>query len=111
MGGNCPMCFGGFLCCDGVTCNVDSYNDPLNCGGCGNVCPKATPYCGDGKCMVAPCEDQDCGPDSTCCGKSCCKTGDICCEQEGPVSGGPVCHTPTAQEPSCPPGCMACALR
>lgn len=45
-----------------------------------------------------------CGAAQTCCGTSCCNAGDICCELDGPVSTIG-CYTPTAQQPTCPPGC------
>jgi hypothetical protein len=36
----------------------------------------------------------------------CCGVGQLCCEQQGPVSGGlPTCFTPTADQRTCPQGC------
>jgi hypothetical protein len=35
----------------------------------------------------------------------CCGAGQLCCNVEGPTSGMIVCHTPTAEQPSCPQGC------
>jgi hypothetical protein len=108
MGMNCPTCE-GFICCNGVSCNVDPYNDPTNCGGCGNTCSGSTPFCMNGKCTQTPCtQGQDCAPDTSCCGGSCCASGQICCEMEGPVSGEPTCYTPTQQQPTCPLGCLTC---
>jgi len=47
-----------------------------------------------------------CGNGSTCCGTSCCSTGQLCCQQEGPVATlYPGCFTPTAAQPTCAPGC------
>jgi len=31
--------------------------------------------------------------------------GQICCKNDGPVSGAAECYTPTEQAPSCPQGC------
>ncbi len=102
--GSCnPACGSGRMCC-GTTC-INPDNDPLNCGGCGNVCSGSTPYC-DGTCKPLPCADAGtCGAGSTCCGSSCCASGQICCKDEGPVTGAPSCYTPTAQAPTCPQGC------
>ncbi|MBK7395967.1 MAG: hypothetical protein IPJ34_06585 [Myxococcales bacterium] len=44
-----PGCDAGLLACGGVC--VDPDIDPLNCGGCGNVCP--TGLCNGGKCRGA----------------------------------------------------------
>ena len=46
-----------------------------------------------------------CAPNSICCGSTCCPVGDICCEDQGPISRAPSCFTPTAAEPTCPQGC------
>ncbi len=46
-----------------------------------------------------------CAPSSICCGSTCCAVGDICCEDQGPISRAPSCFTPTAAEPTCPQGC------
>ena len=41
-----------------------------------------------------------------CCGNICCGAGQMCCEDQGPVGGrAPTCHTPTADQPTCPQGC------
>ena len=58
--------------------------------------------------MVPPCSQTAgiCAPNSLCCGTTCCAVGDICCQVDGPVSGGPpTCVTPTAAMPTCPQGC------
>jgi len=98
-------CTTGRSCCGGGCVNLQ--NDPLNCGMCGNRCEGATPYCGDGTCQQPPCDPpvELCAPGSICCGSTCCAIGDICCEDQGPVSRGPSCFTPTAAEPTCPQGC------
>jgi len=98
-------CTTGRSCCGGGCVNIQ--NDPLNCGMCGNRCEGATPYCGDGTCQQPPCDPQVelCAPGSICCGSTCCPVGDICCEDQGPVSRGPSCFSPTAAEPTCPQGC------
>jgi len=106
-GGNCPACGPGDLCCNGVSCSVDAYNDPLNCGSCNHQCQGATPFCQQGMCIQTPCNGQPCPSGTTCCASKCCQSGDICCEFEGPQSYVG-CYTPTAQQPSCPPGCNTC---
>jgi hypothetical protein len=86
---------------------VNLQNDPLNCGVCGKRCEGVTPYCGNGTCQAAPCNSMTelCAPSSVCCGSVCCPVGDICCEEQGPVSRVPSCYTPTAAAPTCPQGC------
>ena len=106
-GGNCPTCQQGLLCCNGVACDVDSLNDPHNCGGCNQTCPSSMPFCKQGTCAPTPCDGQPCAASLTCCGSQCCQAGDICCETEGPTDSLE-CYTPTAAQPSCPPGCPAC---
>jgi hypothetical protein len=66
-----------------------------------------TPYCGDGTCQQSPCNSQTelCAPNSICCGNICCPVGDICCQDQGPISVAPNCHTPTMAAPTCPQGC------
>jgi hypothetical protein len=47
-----------------------------------------------------------CASGSACCGSSCCKDGELCCQADGPVSGGkPTCFTPTTDQRTCPQGC------
>jgi hypothetical protein len=106
-GGNCPTCQGGLTCCNGVTCSVDPFNDPDNCGGCYQRCTGTTPFCQQGKCTAVPCSGPACTTGETCCGTQCCQAGDICCDMEGPLDyiG---CYTPTTQQPSCPAGCPTC---
>ena len=104
--GSCAVaCTTGRNCCGGDCVNLQ--NDPFNCGTCGNRCDGNTPYCGDGTCQQPPCNPQTelCAPNSVCCGSTCCPVGDICCEQQGPISGAPSCFTPTTAEPTCPQGC------
>lgn len=47
------------------------------------------------------------GNGRTCCGTSCCASGDLCCAQStgGVSSPYPTCYTPTSSQPTCPPGC------
>ena len=54
-------CMKGFSDCDGAVktgCEVDSFNDVKNCGGCGAVCPNVIngmPDCMLGKCGIGTC--------------------------------------------------------
>jgi len=53
--GNCilGMCNQGFANCDGNPMNgCESFvaTDPMNCGGCGNVCPMNMPFCNMNAC-------------------------------------------------------------
>ena len=98
------LCTVGRTCCGGACVNVQ--NDPRNCGVCGKSCGGNTPYCGDGTCQAAPCGPlTDCFSAASCCGNSCCAVGDICCQDQGPISVAPKCFNPTAAEPTCPQGC------
>jgi hypothetical protein len=101
----CAACAIGRNCCSGACVNLQ--NDPFNCGACGNPCAAGTPFCSDGTCQQPPCDPQVelCALNSICCGSTCCPLGDICCEEQGPISRGPICYTPTADAPSCPQGC------
>jgi hypothetical protein len=63
MAGQCSlgMCNMGFKNCDGNDmngCEVNTGNDPSNCGACGNVCvvPHATAGCVMGQCTVSMCD-------------------------------------------------------
>ena len=86
--GVCALaCTVGRTCC-GAGC-VNPNNDPFNCGGCGKKCD-ADQACIGGMCQPAPCS---------------CVPGDLCCEMDGPVSGGASCFHPTAQQTTCPQGC------
>jgi hypothetical protein len=89
-------------CCDGRCLKL--ANDPFNCGKCGNRCPAERPLCEGGECGKAPCSSTSCGG-ALCCGRGCCQPDQLCCSIEGPISSAIVCHTPTAAEPTCPPGC------
>jgi hypothetical protein len=105
-GGVCNvLCTTGRMCCGGACVNLE--NDPFNCGTCGNACKAPTSFCGGGTCQAPACGPAvDCLPTATCCGSTCCGAGQLCCDQQGPVSGGsPVCFTPTADQPTCPQGC------
>jgi hypothetical protein len=91
------------MCCNGKCANL--VNDPTNCGACGTRCEGATPYC-EGTCKAAPCErDSATCANGSCCGSECCSQGQLCCNPQGPLDRGPVCYTPTAEQPTCPPGC------
>jgi hypothetical protein len=71
-------------------------------------CTGSTNLCSNGKCVVATCAPTTelCAPNSFCCGSACCLPGQLCCEVQGPVAGGPPsCFTPTADQPTCPQGC------
>jgi hypothetical protein len=92
------------MCCGGSCLNLQ--NDPFNCGKCGNVCPATMPFCGGGMCQAPACGPAiDCNPTTICCGNNCCGKGQLCCDEQGPVTTGPVCYTPTADQPTCPQGC------
>jgi hypothetical protein len=98
------LCTVGRTCC--VNACVNLQNDPFNCGKCGNVCEPATPFCDGGTCGRPPCEPNViCIGTATCCGNMCCGVGQLCCEEQGPVSRAPVCFTPTADQKTCPQGC------
>jgi hypothetical protein len=107
VGGGCSgtSCGTERLCCAGVC--VNPSNDPMNCGQCTMRCPAATPYCGGGSCQATPCQldGGSCGAGGSCCGSTCCTGGQICCDRQGPISGQPVCYSPTAAQPTCPLGC------
>lgn len=85
-------------CCDGHC--VNQYNDPFNCGKCGNKCDTGT-YCTGGQCVTPPCQ-KTCGG-AQCCDTACCSNGQLCCDPQGPVSLSPVCTTPV--NGTCPMGC------
>ncbi len=53
--GNCVLgaCNAGFANCDGNPqngCEANLSRDPMNCGGCGKVCPMNLPFCNNGAC-------------------------------------------------------------
>ncbi len=63
VGGTCEMgaCHAGFVDCNSDPadgCEVDTNADPVNCGGCFQVCdlPNATAGCAGGSCTVAGCD-------------------------------------------------------
>jgi hypothetical protein len=43
--------------------------------------------------------------DGSCCGTACCQPNQLCCSISGPIGDFVTCHTPTKEEPTCPPGC------
>jgi hypothetical protein len=100
-------CAGGTTCCGGKCVNLQ--NDPFNCGSCGSACAASPPYC-SGVCQAPPCFAPTLPPPgSFCCGQNHCKQGQLCCDVQGPgPTGGPVCHTPSAAQPTCPIGCPLC---
>lgn len=53
--GTCTLqCNAGFVDCNNDTtdgCEADLRSDPLNCGGCGNICPQNLPGCQNGQCV------------------------------------------------------------
>lgn len=70
-----PACDIGLTCCNGVC--MDLMNDPMNCMGCGTVCPFANAGCCAGRC-VDFLDEKTCGS----CTKDCSLLGDgsITCE-------------------------------
>lgn len=111
-GGGCGKCQRSLGCC-GSTC-LDLQKDPLNCGACGNRCPADRFFCDAGACKAAPCGEHGfapplCAAATTCCGRECCGSNQICCNVAGPVDTA-TCVTPTAAMPSCPIGCGALGL-
>jgi hypothetical protein len=97
----------GMSCCDGEC--VLLYNDVLNCGGCGNLCPEEAPYCDGNSCTPAPCDMAGaCTGSELCCGSACCAPGELCCTVPGPgPSGLPGCYAPN-DAGTCPIGCPLC---
>jgi hypothetical protein len=94
--------------CCGSRC-VDTSNDPQNCGRCGNVCEGDTPYCAPGgNCEALPCEGASCDAAQTCCGDQCCEAGQLCCWRTAGCCTINLCHTPTAEQPTCPDSCRLC---
>jgi hypothetical protein len=98
-------CSAARYCCGNACVNLQ--NDPFNCGGCGHGCDTTTSFCASGSCQPLPCGPAvSCLPTAICCGSTCCPAGDLCCESQGPVvTDFPVCHHPTAAQPTCPQGC------
>jgi hypothetical protein len=99
-----PHCPYGTSCCGGRCVNLD--NDPYNCGACANDCSMPYPFmCKSGTCSTAPCYGPDLPPPpgGFCCGYDICQHGQLCCDVQGPY-GGPICITPTPEQPTCPIG-------
>jgi hypothetical protein len=95
------------MCCQGQC--VATYNDPHNCGGCGNQCMGATPFCDNGNCAPPPvCMAPAPGCNGgTCCGTFCCTAGQICCNVESNLPMmNPQCVDPV--NGTCPIGCPGC---
>jgi hypothetical protein len=105
--GACSVaCTIGRTCCGGGCVNLN--NDPMNCGACGTRCQGATNLCSGGTCVAPPCSQTAgvCAAGDFCCGGACCKPGQLCCQADGPVSGGPpTCFTPTSEQKTCAQGC------
>lgn len=80
---------GGLTCCDGRCVNL--YNDPFNCGECGNECGAEQPYCA-GSCQQPACQE-------TCTGEQIC-----CLQMVGPWA--PLCSD--LEGGTCPVGCPEC---
>jgi hypothetical protein len=101
-----PECTGGLECCDGLC--VNKGNDINNCGNCGNACGGTFPFCNNGTCGTAPCDQGNtCDGTTNCCGAECCALGEICCVVPvGPV-GPPTCTMPN-ENGTCEPGCPEC---
>src|SRR5579859_1769048 len=104
-GSLCTMaCTMGFTCCGGKCVNPN--NDIANCGGCGNRCTGAHPFCNGGQCGTPPCTATGCAGTTFCCGEQCCAEGQLCCDVPGPVERGPACTAPVGG--TCPVGCPLC---
>ncbi len=70
----CPLDGGGLGACCAAGC-ADFSADPVNCGGCGNVCPEAS------LCQGGACVEVDGGP--TTCATSTCPSGTGCVASSG----------------------------
>ena len=104
--GNCdPPCDSFFECCNGEC--VNTANDILNCGECGEICDQDWPMCNNGSCGDAfdSCDQGTvCPTILNCCGTDCCEPDtQLCCvvEQGGPASP-PACHDKVND--TCPKG-------
>ena len=97
----------GLDCCNGRCVNL--RNDIQNCGSCGNACSGPRPFCSFTKCGEPICTmTTPCATASYCCENTCCNDGQLCCAHFGGPAGSYFCHTPTAEQPTCPPGCPLC---
>ena len=96
-------CMSGLTCCEGRCANL--FNDPANCSECGAACPETRPFCSGGSCESIPCEGgPTCVGEQFCCGMTCCRPGQVCCNVDGPgPTGGPGCY-----DSFCPGGCPLC---
>jgi hypothetical protein len=108
-GANCTQnCMStGLDCCDGRCVNL--RNDIQNCGSCGNTCSGPRPFCRGTTCGEPICAmTAQCATGSYCCEMTCCSDAQLCCAHFGGPAGSYFCHTPTAAQPTCPPGCPNC---
>jgi hypothetical protein len=100
-------CPGMQICCGGVC--KDKNTDPINCGGCGIVCPappNSSPVCANGTCDFAcnsgfnRCGSGCCPMQQACCAGTCCPPGQSCC--------GGVCKDTNSDPNNCGISCKVC---
>ena len=86
----------GLACCFGQC--VNTANDIINCGACGNVCGGLAPYCDGVQCGAPPCQvPGPLPPGAVCCGTHACAPGVLCCKMGSGMLG---CHKP--ENGTCP---------
>ncbi len=80
-------CGGGLVDCNGEC--VDTYNDDLNCGGCGLACPGGT-YCSNAACITGSCvlDNNPCASHWDCCSDFCATDGNCGCMPSGVATCG-----------------------